>query len=315
MSESSNIPPISDADKQALKNSVFAARAAHEGAVASSTEGPRPDAPISRVQYAKSEFGFEIPVDIIPLPSKGSVYPVGHPFHNQDSVEYRGMTVREEDILTSAALIKKGTVINELIKACLIKKDVDVASLLSGDRNAIMIAIRASGYGRIYSPSFSCPKCETTANLNIDLAELGIKNLDIDPCIHGENMFNFTLPQSKFEVTFKFLTGADEEEIVSQMTARKKKGMQLSNLISTRLKSSLVAINGNRDRTAIAKFSEIMPAGDSSALRNFIDDHEPGVDMTIEFTCDSCEHYEEVGIPMDASFFWPNAKRQRGSNS
>lgn len=312
--ESSNVPPMSDADKQALKNSVFAARAAHENAQSASGEA-NPEAPISRVQYAKSEFGLEIPVDIIPLPSKGSVYPVGHPFYNQDAIEYRGMTVREEDILTSAALIKKGTVINELIKACLIKKDVDVSSLLSGDRNAIMIAIRASGYGRIYSPSFTCPKCDTTANLQIDLAELGIKPLDISPCIHGENMFNFTVPQSGHEVTFKFLTGADEEEIVSQMTARKKKGIQLSNLISTRLKSSIVAVNGDRDRTKVARYSENMRAGDSAALRNYIDDHEPGVDMVVDFSCENCEHFEEVGIPMDASFFWPNAKRQRERNS
>jgi hypothetical protein len=310
MSDNSPSNPSQD---QALKNAVFAAKAAHEN-VANAQQpsaGTPSDAFVSREQYAKSELGFDIPVDLIPLPSNGSVYPKGHGFHNCEAVEFRGMTVREEDILTSQALIKKGTVINELIKACLIKKDVDVSSLLSGDRNALMIAIRASGYGRIYSPSYTCPKCEHVTNVNIDLAELGIKRLEIEPTIPGENMFDFDLPRSKHTVTFRFLTGSDEEEIIAQMNTRKKKGIQNSNLISTRLKSSIVAIDGKRDKTNIARFAELMPAMDSSTLRQYIDQHEPGIDMTFEFNCENCEHYEEVGIPMDASFLWPNAAKQR----
>jgi hypothetical protein len=307
----------SQQEQQALKNAIFAAKAAHENAgnPQQAAAGAPSDDLISREQYVKTELGFDIPVDLIPLPSKGSVYPRSHGFHNCETVEFRGMTVREEDILTSQALIKKGTVINELIKACLIKKDVDVTSLLSGDRNAIMIAIRASGYGQMYNPAYTCPKCENVTNVDIDLAELEIKRLELQPTIPGENMFDFTLPRSGHTVTFRFLTGADEEEIISQMTARKKRGIQSSNLISTRLKTSIVAINGNRDKTAIARFSESMLALDSSTLRQYIDDHEPGINMSFEFTCENCEHYEEVAIPMDASFFWPNAAKQRKRNS
>jgi hypothetical protein len=72
------------------------------------------------------------------------VYASGHPLHNCETVEYRAMTAKEEDILMSQALNKRGTVIAELIKSCLINKDIDVSTLLSGDRNALMIAIRAS---------------------------------------------------------------------------------------------------------------------------------------------------------------------------
>lgn len=314
---SDNSPSNPSESDQALKNAIFAARAAQENAGNAQQHNPGTpsDNLISREQYVKSELGFDIPVDLIPLPSKGSVYPAGHGFHKCESVEFRGMTVREEDILTSQALIKKGTVINELIKACLIKKDVDVTSLLSGDRNAIMIAIRASGYGRNYNPSYTCPSCEHTSNVDIDLAELEIKPLNIEPTIPGENMFDYKLPRSGHVVTFRFLTGSDEEEIMAQMNARKKKGIQSSNLISTRLKSSIVAINGNRDRTAIARFSESMLALDSSSLRQHIDDYEPGINMTFDFICENCEHEEEVAIPMDASFFWPNVAKQRKRNS
>lgn len=294
--------------QQALKNSVFAAKEAQQNAANASKEH-NPDEVVTREAYAKKAFNIEIPVDIIPLPTKGTVYPSNHPFHNLSEVEYRGMTVREEDILTSQALIKKGTVINELIRACLMDKSVDVTSLLAGDRNALMIAIRASGYGPIYKPSLTCPKCEHQNHLSVDLGTLGIKSLEIEPKIPGENLFEFVLPSSKHTVCFKFLTGSDEEEIVAQMNARKKKGIQISNIVSSRLMSSIVSVNETTDRAFIARYIDSMRAYDSSELRNYIDLHEPGVDMRIDFTCSQCDYYEEVALPMDASFFWPNAKR------
>ena len=67
----------------------------------------------------RDDFGFEIPVESIPLPSNGAVYPADSPLHCRETVDIRAMTAREEDILTSRALIKKGTVITELIKSCL----------------------------------------------------------------------------------------------------------------------------------------------------------------------------------------------------
>lgn len=48
----------------------------------------------------------EIPVELVMLPSKGSVYPIGHPLSNEETVEIKAMTAREEDLLTSRALIR-----------------------------------------------------------------------------------------------------------------------------------------------------------------------------------------------------------------
>ena len=74
----------------------------------------------------KDDFGLEIPTELVPLPSCGKVYPDHHPLHGQEAVEIRPMTAREEDILTSRALIKKGTVITELIRSCLINKSINL---------------------------------------------------------------------------------------------------------------------------------------------------------------------------------------------
>lgn len=298
---------MSETDNRELRNAIFAAQQASQnaGAVGQSQDGQ----PITTQQYARQELGVEIPVDAVPLPSKGKVYGHGHPLCNAESVEYRAMTAKEEDILMSQALIKRGTVITELIKSCLINRDIDVQSLLSGDRNALMIAIRASGYGNIYEPTYACPSCEFKNELAVDLNELPIKPLTLEPSAPNANAFSFKLPVSKKTITFKFLNGREEEEIVADMETRKKKGLLNSNLITSRLLRSIVAIDGNDNKGLISRFVQYMPARDSLLLREYIDEHEPGVNMKIDFKCQNCDHFEEMSLPMGATFFWPNFKR------
>lgn len=296
---------MSENENRELRNAIFAAQQAAQNPGSGPTEGQ----PITVQQYARQELGVEIPVDAVPLPSKGKVYPAGHPLFNAESVEYRAMTAKEEDILMSQALIKRGTVITELIKSCLINKDVEVQSLLSGDRNALMIAIRASGYGNIYEPIYQCPNCEFKNELEIDLNSLPIKPLTIEPVVPNANAFGFKLPVSKKVITFKFLNGREEEEIVSDMETRKKKGLLNSNLVTGRLLRSIVAIDGNENKSLISRFVQYMPARDSLMLREYIDEHEPGVNMKIDFKCNNCDHFEEMSLPMGATFFWPNYKR------
>ena len=97
------------------------------------------------------DFGFEVPVEAVPLPSRGVCYPSDSPLYGKETVDIRSMTAREEDILTSRALIKKGTVITHLIKSCLLDKSVDVNSMISGHRNAIMTALTITGYATEYN--------------------------------------------------------------------------------------------------------------------------------------------------------------------
>jgi hypothetical protein len=257
--------------------------------------------------YAKREFGIEIPVDAVPLPSGGKLYPEGHPLHHAQHVEYRAMTAKEEDILMSPALIKRGTVISELIKSCVVDKTINVNSLVSGDRNALMIAIRISGYDRMYQPTFQCGDCGHKNVWEVDLASLDLKPLTIEPSVPGENLFAFTLPKTGKKIEFKFLTGIEEERIMKDMEGKKKRGLQNNNLVTTRLLTSIVSVDGDSHPGLIAKFVTVMPASDSLALRQYIDKHEPGVDMEVEFTCSACDHYDAIQLPLGSNFFWPGS--------
>lgn len=263
---------------------------------------------VTRQEYVKKELGFELPTHTIPLPSQGLLYPPDHALYRAKTVGIRAMTAKEEDILMNRALIKKGTVITELIRSCLVNKDINVNSLISGDRNALMVAIRSSGYGSEYNPSFQCPKCDHTNQLNVELADLEIKPLSIQPSIIGQNIFKFKLPVSKLEVDFCFLTGEQEEKIVKAAEFKKNKGLAEST-ITTRYMNQILAVNGNTDSGVIAKFVNNMPARDSLELRKFIDKHEPGVKMEVDFQCENCSYADTIALPMDVSFFWPGSKQ------
>lgn len=262
------------------------------------------------VDRVKADFGLDVPVELAPLPSAGKVYPASSTLHGMEVVEIRSMTAREEDILTSQALLKKGTVITELIKSCLVDKTINPNDLLIGDRNALMVAIRITGYGAEYDAEIQCNECQVKAPAHFNLGELPIQRLEIEPVQPGLNLFEFQLPYSKKNIKFKFLSGKEEEEISVTAEKQKKLGLgQGDHAVTTGLLYSIVSVEGIEDRAKISNFIKMMPARDSLALRNFIKDNEPGIRMKQDATCSACGHTEEVNMPLGVSFLWPGAAR------
>ena len=88
----------------------------------------------------------KFPSEIIDLPSRGKVYPKDHPLAS-GKIELKYMTAREEDILTSQNLIKKGVVIEKLLNSLILTDGVLVSDLILGDKNAVMVAARILAYG------------------------------------------------------------------------------------------------------------------------------------------------------------------------
>jgi hypothetical protein len=257
----------------------------------------------------RDDFNFEVPVESVPLPSMGAVYSSDSPLFRQETIDIRAMTAKEEDILTSRALIKKGTVITHLLKSCMINKHVDPDEMLSGDRNALMTAVRITGYGAEYAVEVECPACSEKSKQAFDLAQLPIRRLKISPVAEGANLFEYILPVSKKRVRFKFLTGADEAELATVQERKKKQGMSTDNLVTQRLMFSIQSIDNITDKTKISMFIRNMPARDSLELRKFIDANEPGIEMKSWMDCPSCLEHSEVRLPIGAAFFWPDSDR------
>lgn len=285
-------------DDREQKNAIFA----QQGPAGIDPRMPK----VSQVDKVRADFGLEIPHEIVPLPSNGKVYSQESSLYDHEVVEIHAMTAREEDILTSRSLLKKGTVVTELIRSCLMDKSINPLDLLSGDRNALMVAIRITGYGPEYAVELECRECGVKSPHDFDLGALPIKRLEIEPVLPGTNLFDFKLPMSGKTVKFKFMTGRDEEEMSVMAERQKKLGVGVDSSVTTSLLYSIVSVDGIEDRSKIANFIKMMPARDSLALRNYMRDNEPGIIMKQETTCSSCGHAEEVNMPLGVSFLWPS---------
>ena len=59
----------------------------------------------------KNEFNWEVPYESVPLPSQGILYDPNLTLYNRETLQIKAMTAKEEDILTSQAYLKDGTLI------------------------------------------------------------------------------------------------------------------------------------------------------------------------------------------------------------
>lgn len=262
---------------------------------------------IQRSSPVQDVFGWTVPVEEVPLPSGGLIYPPGNPLHGKETLQIKAMTAQEEDILMSQALIKEGTVIQHLLKSCLIDKSIDPDDLLAGDRNSLLVAIRITGYGSEYRASVTCPSCNKPSLGSFDLGGIEIKRLGSQPSQPGMNEFNFALPVTKKQVKFKLLTTADESE--ANRTREKMKSLfpdlKVEGIVTKQLENQIISIDGKTDRAAIGAFVKAMPAADSRALRSHMINIEPGLKMQVDFTCKLCGSESKVVLPLGAGFFWP----------
>ena len=251
---------------------------------------------------------FDIPIDSIPLPSLGVCYPMTSTLYGKERIDVKAMTAKEEDILTSRALLKNGTVITHLLRSCIVENGINPDEMLTGDRTALMIALRITGYGSDYKLEVQCPACEEKQKFTFELAGLPVKFLEIQPIAQGVNEFELIMPVRRNKITYRFLTGADEAELLQDRQSRKKKlGTQVDTAITSNLLRQIVSVDGKYDRGLIARYVNSMPARDSRFLRKTISETEPGMEMRAEMKCSACGEVSEVDVPIGASFFWPDA--------
>ena len=261
------------------------------------------------VAPAKSVLDFVSPTELVDLPSKGRFYSEDHPLHGQDTVEIRFMTAKDEDILTSETLLRKGVALEKFLQNVLIDKSIRTTDLLSGDRAAIFVAARCTGYGEEYRTEVSCPSCSTKEEFSFNLKDGQIYNGDnwddMDITATNDGTFLVSLPITKVVAEIRLLTGADESSITATVKKNKKRSM-LENGLTSQLEKFIVSLNNDDNRDTIYKFVDMMPAYDSFHLRRAYRAVNPSLDLTQEYECSSCGNTQEMEVPMTANFFWPN---------
>jgi hypothetical protein len=243
----------------------------------------------------------KFPTEIVELPSKGYFYPKENPL-STGKVEIKYMTAKEEDILTSVNLIEQGIVLDVLLKELIVDKDIDLDTMLLGDKNALFISARVLAYGNEYE--FTLGNETGTA----DLSTLKSRDIDFSKVERGINSFEYTIPSAKRELTFKLLTQKDDASIREEVEALKKAGVNIDKEVSTRLKHIITSVDGKADKAYINNFvdNEFL-SRDTLAFRKHVATVTPDLDMEAEVTLSNGER-RKVSVPMTVTFFWPTVK-------
>ena len=244
----------------------------------------------------------QFPTEVVELPSAGKIYSEDHPL-SSGKIEIKYMTAKEEDILTSQNLIKKGLVLDHLLDALIVTPGVETKNMFVGDKNAVMIASRILAYGPEYKVEIIHPETEEKVQHTFDLASIDYKTLDESVT---SNSFEVELPASKSKVKFKLLTGADEKSIEDDLKSLQKIGVATTREITTRLKHLIIEVDGDTDKGVINNSVDNMLSRDSLFLRRSIAKITPDIDLTQEVELGG--ETVRVDIPLTVEFFWPSTE-------
>ena len=261
------------------------------------------------VQHA-SPAAFQVPTELVDIPSAGKFYPQGHPLHEKTTVEIKYMTAKEEDILTNVSLIKKGIVLDRLLKSVMLN-DLNPEDLLIGDKNALLIAARITGYGPDYNTRVTCPSCTVSTEYTFDLSEVmePEDSMEFIMELHKAELTNngtflVTLPKTGIQVEVRPMNGHDEKRLVKWAEKKRKNKMDESP-VTDQMKTYITSVNGIDDRVYINSFVDTMPAIDARSLRLAYSKLVPDINLNQQFDCSECGQESRMEVQVNTDFFWP----------
>jgi hypothetical protein len=278
------------------------------------TPSPEHDDTIAQVAAATqgtgpAQFNWSVPTEFVDLPSKGQYYPQNHLLNGRESLEIRYMTAKEEDILTSRALLKEGVALDRMLSNILVDKEINIDEILLGDKNALLVAARRTGYGPDYETQVICPVCATNNEYSFDISEP--PTTDVEACLvewsakmTGPQTFSLRLPMTSAEVECRFLTSADERNMIKENERKAKKKIEVG-ITTTALRSFITSVNGDNSSFTIESFIQALPAKDARILRNAYAEIVPNINLKQHFECGNCNYEADMEVPLGSDFFWP----------
>lgn len=245
------------------------------------------------------------PSNVVHLPSKGLLYPEGHPLR-EGKIEMKFMTAKEENILTTESYIKDGSVIDKFLQSMIMSPKFNYDDLLIGDKDALIIASRIYGYGENYDMKVKAPS-GVEQTLTVNLTELTNKEIE-ESLYENGNRFSYKTPLGGNTLEFKLLTVGDQKAIDSKLKKYRKAGAADSQ-ITTRLGQMILAVDGNEDPMFVRLFVENeLRAPDSRAFRDYVAKIQCGVNMDIELIDEETGDSFRSTVAIGPDFFWPDAR-------
>lgn len=144
--------------------------------------------------------------DVIPLPSKGECYP-----NKQKAIPVAYLTAADENLITSPNLYNNGSLIDIILERKILDKRIHVRDLCNGDRDAILVWLRATAYGVEYPiiATHNGKQFQTS----VDLSKLKYKEFNLKGDENG--YFDYeTINGDKLKC--KVLSHGEEEMLLEQ---------------------------------------------------------------------------------------------------
>lgn len=152
------------------------------------------------------EYSSDVQYDVLPLPSNGETYS-----HKKNRLPVSFLTASDEDFITSPNLYRDGKIIDVLLKRKIMDKTIDPNSLCKGDRDAIILWLRATGYGPEFPITVHDPELDTEYETVIDLTKIETKPFILKGDANGN--FDYQTKSGNL-IKFKFLNHYDELRLI-----------------------------------------------------------------------------------------------------
>ena len=212
------------------------------------------------------------------------------------TIEYRGMTGRDEDLLTNRKKLMSGEAMDEILKNCIIdfggKAPMlsDVEALISPDRIALLLAIRIESYGDSMDVELDCGNEACAGNktrVTVDLS-----TIESTPLPEGEGGFEVTVEGKR--VKFGYLTGKKERAL-----AKTKE-----DLLTTAMALRLIEVEGIHANDH-KKWLRDLPVAGRRTLRDAMAATDAGPQTVKTADCSSCGNELRFDVQAQVSFFFP----------
>lgn len=142
--------------------------------------------------------------DVIPLPSKGQCYK-----HKKSRIPVAYLTGADENIIASPNMYRDGKLIDVILKRKVLDKSINVDDLVSGDRDAIVLWLRATAYGNEYPIIAANPSTGKQYETIADLSKFNYNKFNLK----GDKDGLFEYKVGKNVLKFKYLTKGDEDNL------------------------------------------------------------------------------------------------------
>ena len=214
----------------------------------------------------------------VELPSKGQCYPTNSPLR-EGKVKVSYLTAMDENIINNPKMYKDGKLIDIILQRKIVDKDIDVHSLCRGDRDAIMLCLRRTGYGNDFPVTVRNLKDNNSQfSTTVDLSRIKYYDFDL---IGDENGYFMYFMKNGDIVKFKYLSVKETEELTEQIREREEQE-EYSRFITDSLKTVTMSVNDNTDRDFICQYVDNMRTEDAFLYRGFMTDNMPRVDINIK---------------------------------